>query len=176
MKNLSVGAGRWLCGAVLLLPLGLAHQAQAAARQYDGAAKAWVEQGQLCLGAEPDYEVDGQFASAAKVAEHQVMLSTIMVHKDNQIVWQAHAPNINAVTVRLQPKTCLPYGQTPPSMTEIIPAQPLREGLYTVMLVAADEQNRRAWFYQYFCVGPNVSHLRITPAQFDAKAWRWQCR
>ncbi len=160
--------------ALLLVPVQA--QSLATARQHDGAAKVWVEDGQLCLGAEPSYEVGGRFADAAKVAQHQVMLSAVLVHKDHHVVWQAHTPNIGAVTVRLQPQACLPYGKTPASMAEIIPAQPLGEGLYTVMLVANDEQNRRAWFYQHFCVNPGVAKLSVKNAVFHAATGQWQCR
>lgn len=162
---------------LLLLPIqALAQEAPAAARQHDGAAKAWVQNGRLCFGAEPAYEEGGLLANAEGVAQHRVMLNALLVHKDNQVVWQAHTPNLDAVTIRLQPNACVAYGQTPAAMEEVIPAKSLSEGLYTVMLVGSDEQKRRAWFYQHFCVAPNVKNLTVTPAQFNVKEGRWQCR
>ncbi|MBP6115912.1 MAG: hypothetical protein KBC57_12800 [Neisseriaceae bacterium] len=155
--------------------VGLLGPAQAAERAYDGAAKAWVSNGQLCLGLEPSYEVAGLMADAATTGQHQVMLDALLVHKNNQVVWQAHAPKVGATTLAMQSQTCLPYGETPAAMSEVIPAQPLSQGLYTVMLVGSDEQNQRAWFYQHFCVGPNPSRLSVTAATFNAAAKRWQC-
>ncbi len=144
-------------------------------RAYDGAAKAWVNGGRLCLGLEPSYEAGGLMVDAANVAQHEVMLNALLVHKDQQVVWQAHAPKLGAATLAVRSDTCLPYGQTPAAMTEVIPAQPLSPGLYTVMLVGNDEQNRRAWFYQHFCVGPDVNRLRVTAATFSGASQRWQC-
>lgn len=168
--------GRFMMGGALGMACLLAWlPAQAAERAYDGAAKAWVSNGQLCLGLEPSYEAGGLMADAAQVAQHQVMLNALLVHKDNQVVWQAHAPKMNAVTVAMRSQTCLPYGETPAAMEEVIPAQPLSRGLYTVMLVGSDEHNQRAWFYQHFCVGANPSRLSVTAATFDAAGKRWRC-
>lgn len=162
-----------LFGALWLWFMSGAH---AASPPHAGVAKVWVDNGRLCLGAEPTYKVPGLFTSDASVAEHQVMLGGLLVHRENQVVWQIHAPSIEAISVRLQPETCLPYGSLPETMSEVIPAQPLQEGLYTVMFVARDEKNRRAWFYQRFCIGPNLEKLSIMPATFQADAGLWVCR
>lgn len=156
--------------------VGMAEESVAVVDQaYDGAAKAWVNNGQLCLGLEPSYGAGGLMAEADQVAKHPIILNALLVHKHQQVVWQAHAAKIDAMTVKMVSQTCLPYGKTPTGMIEVMPAQPLSQGLYTVMLVGSDEQHRRAWFYQHFCVGANPNRLSVTAATFDAKSKAWQC-
>ncbi|WP_152987305.1 hypothetical protein [Pseudomonas sp. TTU2014-080ASC] len=154
---------------ILLLTCHLAFPAQAMSRHHDGEARVWSQDDKLCLGVAPTYKTGGiLFSGTAQVNDNDVRLHAISVSAVDKDMWHAYIPpESSAEGVRVTSDTCISYGQSLAGFTTKTPAQPINPGLYSVILEAGDQKNRRARFYLKACISLTQNTWAVTPAKFN---------
>jgi hypothetical protein len=144
---------------------------QAMSRHHDGEARVWSQDDKLCLGVAPTYETDGiLFSGTAQVDDNDVRLYAISVSAIDKGVWDTYIPpESSAEGFRVTSDTCISYGQNLAGFVTKTSAQPIKSGLYSVILEAGDQKNRRARFYLKACISNKQNTWSITPANINKR-------
>ena len=156
---------------IIALSILAAAPVQAMSRHHDGEARAWIQDDKLCLGVAPTYETSGfLFSRAAQVDDNDVRLYAISVSAIDKDLWNSYIPpEVSAEGVKITADTCIVYGQDLANLVTKTPAQPLKPGLYSVILEAGDQKNRRARFYTKICLSNSQNTWLIKPVSNSNK-------
>lgn len=160
-----------------VLVFGFLCDGHAMSRHHDGDARVWVRNGALCLGADETYEVPGFFSRKARLDQNQVVLYGVQLNHPSAQVWETSTPPGSAgSTLQLRSDTCVEYGQPVAGFENQVPPQALEPGIYEALLQAADQKNRRAWFYKRFCLIGEAGQWSVRDAERMQGTHEWRCK
>ncbi|SHM33637.1 hypothetical protein SAMN05216288_3477 [Pseudomonas punonensis] len=160
-----------------VLAFGFLCDGHAMSRHHDGDARVWVRNGVLCIGADETYEVPGFFSRKARLDQNEVVLYAVQVNRPSVQAWETSTPpGVTSSTLKLRSDTCVEYGEPIVSFENQVPPQPLKPGIYEVLLQAGDQKNRRAWFYKRFCLIGEAGDWSVKDAERVKGTNEWRCK